>query len=135
MKLVNFLKDAGNVIDIVSIFLFLVSMIRFIPNYNAYNAARILLSFDILFWFFKFLYAYSVFRNLGPKLVMIGSMVYTCFCILHFIFVLLFFYNNFVCSFFKKKRLPNCLCSFWLWPYSYLHLALACKVSCITIIR
>lgn len=36
---------------------------------------RIILSIDIIFWFFRGLHGYSYIRSLGPKLVMIRRMI------------------------------------------------------------
>lgn len=82
-KLKLFVSDFWNLIDDIALLLFIVGVgLRFIPDYNCYLAARIILCIDIIFWFFKSLYAYTFLRNLGPKLFMIKQMVLLLFFLL-----------------------------------------------------
>ncbi len=66
-----------NVVELFAILLFLCGLtVRFIENnLNTYVAARILFSISLLLWYIKSLKYYTVFRNIGPKLVMIEEMV------------------------------------------------------------
>jgi hypothetical protein len=49
--------------------------LRFQTGMGYYLAARILLSLDIIIWFFRSLHGYAFIRSLGPKLVMIRRMI------------------------------------------------------------
>lgn len=74
-KIISFVFDFKNLLEITGLVLFYVGMIlRFIPDYNCYSAARILLCIDILFWYIRALFAYSFIKKMGPKLLMIRKL-------------------------------------------------------------
>ena len=80
----EFIASIGFIIGII---------LRFIPdNYNCYLASRIILSLDIIIWFFQMLHAYSVVRYLGPKLFMIMKMSFELGA---FIFIMAVFFFAF----------------------------------------
>ncbi len=76
-KFKKFFNNSWNTIEYCAVILFTIGLIlRFIPNsYDSYLAARILWCIDIILWFIKILYGYTLNRNLGPKLFMIKKMV------------------------------------------------------------
>ena len=75
-KLITYLTDSWNLLDIVTIFLFGVGMVlRFVPNDTSYDVARVVLSVNLVSFFFRILHIFSVNKELGPKLVMIRRMV------------------------------------------------------------
>lgn len=75
-KLVTYLTDSWNLLDIVTIILFGVGMLlRFIPNTTCFDLARVVLSINLVSFFFRILHIFSVNKELGPKLVMIRRMV------------------------------------------------------------
>ncbi|RNA09709.1 transient receptor potential cation channel subfamily M member 3 isoform X26 [Brachionus plicatilis] len=68
--------DFWQKINTSAILLYLVAFIlRFIDNDQCYKAARIILALDILLWFLKFLKAYTLLRQLGPKFYVIVEML------------------------------------------------------------
>ena len=78
-KLVTYLADKWNVLDILTIILFGVGTVfRFIPNDTCFDIARVILSIDLIGFFFRILHIFSVNKELGPKLAMIHRMVSEC---------------------------------------------------------
>ncbi|XP_070175133.1 transient receptor potential cation channel subfamily M member-like 2 [Littorina saxatilis] len=75
-KLVTYITDSWNMLDIITILLFTVGMIlRFIPNDTCFSFARVVLSLNLVSFFFRILHIFSVNKELGPKLVMIRRMI------------------------------------------------------------
>ncbi|KAL8563213.1 hypothetical protein ACOMHN_053960 [Nucella lapillus] len=75
-KLVAYLTDSWNLLDIVTITLFFIGMVlRFIPNDTCFDIARVILSINLVSFFFRILHIFSVNKELGPKLVMIRRMI------------------------------------------------------------
>ena len=76
-----YLADAWNFVDIMSLLAFAVaSVLRFFPDDfdgNVFEAARIIYILDIILFIVRSLQMFSVSRQLGPKLVMIKTMVST----------------------------------------------------------
>lgn len=69
-----YFSDSWNVLDVVSLFAFIVAvMLRFFDK--TFQAARIILALDIVLFVVRSLQIFSVNRLLGPKLVMIRRMV------------------------------------------------------------
>jgi hypothetical protein len=89
-KLKDFFFDVWNAIEFVSIVIFLIGeILRFVPNNdNCYAAARIIISIDVILWFFKSLYTYVFLKSLGPKLYMIAKMVVE---LLYFLLIIVLF--------------------------------------------
>jgi hypothetical protein len=50
-------------------------ILRFVPDPNCFKAARIVLSFDLILWYFKSLQMYIAIKKMGPKLIMIKRML------------------------------------------------------------
>jgi hypothetical protein len=76
-KIKDFLFDFWNALDIIALFGFIIGLIlRFIDDDGCFLAAKIIWSLDVILWFFKCLQSYIFLENLGPKLFMIGKMVY-----------------------------------------------------------
>lgn len=62
--------------DVLTIVLFLTALIlRFLPYHSTFDAARVVYAVNFITFFFRILHIFSVHRELGPKLVMIGNMV------------------------------------------------------------
>lgn len=78
-KMNLYLADAWNFIDILSLLAFAVaSILRFFPdNFDGdlFEAARIIYILDIILFIVRSFQMFSVSRQLGPKLVMIKTMV------------------------------------------------------------
>lgn len=78
-KLYNYINDIWNILDVITIVTFIAGMIlRFIPVSicaDCFFAARIILALNFMTFFFRILNMFSIHRQLGPKLVMIGQMV------------------------------------------------------------
>ena len=90
----KFFFDFWNFVQLTSIILFGIGAgLRFIPNMNFYLIARIILSIDIIFWFFCGLHGYSVIRSLGPKLFMIRKMLNELAVFLLIVIVFIFAYG------------------------------------------
>ena len=80
-KINLYLADAWNFVDILSLLAFAVaSVLRFFPDDfdgDLFEAARIIYILDIILFIVRSLQMFSVSRQLGPKLVMIKTMVST----------------------------------------------------------
>ncbi|XP_063423231.1 transient receptor potential cation channel subfamily M member-like 2 isoform X2 [Mytilus trossulus] len=75
-KLKSYLSDSWNLVDVLTITLFLLALLlRFLPYDNTFEAARVVYAINFVIFFFRILHIFSVHRELGPKLVMIGNMV------------------------------------------------------------
>lgn len=80
-KLKSYLSDSWNLVDVLTITLFLLALLlRFLPYDNTFEAARVVYAINFVIFFFRILHIFSVHRELGPKLVMIGNMVSKSFC-------------------------------------------------------
>ncbi|KAL5010117.1 hypothetical protein ScPMuIL_012422 [Solemya velum] len=89
-KLQSYLTDTWNVVDVVTIVLFSLGMIlRALPYTDTMEAARVILGLNLVSFFFRILHIFSVHKELGPKLVMIGRMVrdLTFFVIILMVFI------------------------------------------------
>ncbi|KAL8572120.1 hypothetical protein ACOMHN_052917 [Nucella lapillus] len=76
-KFLAYITDGWNLLDILTIILFFIGMVlRFIPNDTCFDIARVILSINLVSFFFRILHIYSVNKELGPKLVMIRRMTY-----------------------------------------------------------
>jgi hypothetical protein len=78
-KLVKYLDNSWNYIDICGCVLFILGMLlRFlaiaITNEDVFTAARFLLAIDLAVWYIRLLHKTIIFRSLGPKLVMLSEM-------------------------------------------------------------
>ena len=80
-KINLYLADAWNFVDILSLLAFAVaSVLRFFPDDfdgDLFEAARIIYILDIILFIVRSLQMFAVSRQLGPKLVMIKTMVST----------------------------------------------------------
>lgn len=75
-KLQTYITDTWNIVDIITILLFIIGMVlRFLPHENTFEAARVFLALNFVSFFLRLLHIFSVHKELGPKLVMIGRMV------------------------------------------------------------
>ncbi|XP_064643438.1 transient receptor potential cation channel subfamily M member-like 2 isoform X2 [Lineus longissimus] len=77
LKLWSYITDIWNILDVITLLLFLTGMIlRAIPdNTLTFRAARIVLAINLLTFYLRLLHIFSVFKQLGPVLVMIGRMM------------------------------------------------------------
>ena len=83
-KVTSYLHDTWNILDIATILLFVLGMILRLapgPSSELLNAARVVLSINIITFFSRILHIFSISKQLGPKLSMIYQMVKI---ILHF---------------------------------------------------
>ena len=75
-KLWSYISDTWNIVDMITIVLFIIGMVlRFIPSASTFEAARVFLALNFVSFFLRLLHIFSVHKELGPKLVMIGRMV------------------------------------------------------------
>ncbi|CAF2167686.1 unnamed protein product [Rotaria magnacalcarata] len=75
-RLTIHVRDFWNQIDALAITLFFIGFIlRCLPIAECFCMARIILSFDLIFWFGRSLSFFAALQQLGPKLVMIGEMI------------------------------------------------------------
>ena len=75
-KLWSYISDTWNIVDMITIVLFIIGMVlRFIPSPSTFEAARVFLALNFVSFFLRLLHIFSVHKELGPKLVMIGRMV------------------------------------------------------------
>ncbi|KAH9505775.1 Transient receptor putative cation channel sub M member 2 [Bulinus truncatus] len=75
-KLKTYVSNRWNILDILCILLFVLGFIlRFIPDEDFMTAARVVLSINLITFFIRMLHIFSVNKQLGPKLVMIGRML------------------------------------------------------------
>lgn len=91
-KLNSYITDPWNIVDVATIVIFVVGiMLRFLPYEETLEAARCVMALNLVIFFFRILHIFSVHKQLGPKLVMIGRMVsmQKLFDIFAFIFKLL----------------------------------------------
>ena len=65
-----------NKLDAIALILFYIGFtLRFLPYGQCFCAARIILAMDLTVWFIRSLDLFAAVKRLGPKLVMIESMV------------------------------------------------------------
>ncbi|KAL3836753.1 hypothetical protein ACJMK2_022170 [Sinanodonta woodiana] len=88
-RLSNYIRDGWNILDIITVFMFLFGMIlRIFDHAQVAEAAHIVLGVNMITFYLRLLHIFSVHRELGPKLVMIMHMVYN---LAYFIMILLVF--------------------------------------------
>ena len=75
-KLNSYITDTWKIVDVATIVIFVVGiMLRFLPYEETLEAARCVMALNLVIFFFRILHIFSVHKQLGPKLVMIGRMV------------------------------------------------------------
>lgn len=75
-KLNSYITDPWNIVDVATIVIFVIGiMLRFLPYQETLEAARCVMALNLVIFFFRILHIFSVHKQLGPKLVMIGRMV------------------------------------------------------------
>ncbi|XP_060580659.1 transient receptor potential cation channel subfamily M member-like 2 isoform X2 [Ruditapes philippinarum] len=88
-KLQSYITDTWNIVDIITIVLFIIGMVlRFLPHSSTFEAARVFLALNFVSFFLRLLHIFSVHKELGPKLVMIGRMVQD---LMYFLVILMVF--------------------------------------------
>ncbi|XP_052803076.1 transient receptor potential cation channel subfamily M member 2-like [Mya arenaria] len=89
MKLKIYITDTWNVVDTLTIVLFIIGIIlRFTPYESTFEAARVILAINFVTFFMRLLHIVSVHKELGPKLVMIGKMIQD---LMYFLVILMVF--------------------------------------------
>ncbi|GAB1610169.1 hypothetical protein Ahia01_001302900 [Argonauta hians] len=83
-KFIHYLQDTWNIIDVLTITLFIAGFI--LRHVAKYDAARVVLSLDLISYYIRILRMFSIHQELGPKLVMIKKMMQD----LAYFFVILF---------------------------------------------
>lgn len=79
----RYLAVFWNQLDVIAIILFYIGFaLRFFPSAECFCAARIVLAVDLTIWFIRSLDLCAAVQQLGPKLVMISSMVKLTFYLL-----------------------------------------------------
>ncbi|XP_011433265.3 transient receptor potential cation channel subfamily M member-like 2 isoform X3 [Magallana gigas] len=88
-KLQSYITDPWNIVDVATIFIFVMGIVlRFLPFDSTLEAARCVMALNLVIFFFRILHIFSVHKQLGPKLVMIGRMLKD---LLYFIIILMVF--------------------------------------------
>lgn len=88
-KLQSYITDPWNIVDVATIFIFVMGIVlRFLPFTSTLEAARCVMALNLVIFFFRILHIFSVHKQLGPKLVMIGRMLKD---LLYFIIILMVF--------------------------------------------
>ncbi|KAK3610936.1 hypothetical protein CHS0354_032657 [Potamilus streckersoni] len=88
-RLCNYVRDGWNILDIVTLVLFLSGMIlRIFDHPQVSEAAHIVLGVNLITFYLRLLHIFSAHRELGPKLIMILHMVYN---LAYFFMILLVF--------------------------------------------
>ncbi|XP_052804145.1 transient receptor potential cation channel subfamily M member-like 2 isoform X2 [Mya arenaria] len=92
-KLQSYITDTWNVVDTLTIVLFIIGVIlRFLPYESTFEAARVFLALNFVTFFLRLLHIFSVHKELGPKLVMIGKMIQDLMYFLVILMVFVFSY-------------------------------------------
>ncbi|XP_052830098.1 transient receptor potential cation channel subfamily M member 2 [Octopus bimaculoides] len=73
IKLVNYISDIWNIVDVITIILFIIGIILRYLHYS--DVARVVLSLNLISFYFRVLHMFSIHQELGPKLVMIKKMM------------------------------------------------------------
>ncbi|XP_036366346.1 transient receptor potential cation channel subfamily M member-like 2 isoform X3 [Octopus sinensis] len=73
IKLVNYISDIWNIVDVITIILFIIGIILRHLHYS--DTARVVLSLNLISFYFRVLHMFSIHQELGPKLVMIKKMM------------------------------------------------------------
>lgn len=92
-KLIEYFSIFWNQLDLIAILLYFAGFVlRLIESNDCFCAARILLAVDLSLWYLRTLDIFSAMKQLGPKLVMIGQMLYdlTFFILILSVFLLAF---------------------------------------------
>ena len=72
----EWISDYWNIADLANLVLFGIGFtLRLLPSASALSAARVILALDLGIFYIRILHMFSIFKNLGPKLIMIGRMV------------------------------------------------------------
>ncbi|KAL4228805.1 Transient receptor putative cation channel subfamily M member 2 [Mactra antiquata] len=88
-KLQSYVTDTWNIVDMITIGLFIIgTILRFLPYPSTFEAARVFLALNFVSFFLRLLHIFSVHKELGPKLVMIGRMVQD---LMYFLVILMVF--------------------------------------------
>ena len=75
-KLKNYICDIWNVIDMITIILFIVGLtVKICGCLNCLDISRIILTVNLITFYLRILHIFSLHKKLGPKLVMIAKMV------------------------------------------------------------
>jgi hypothetical protein len=81
LKFHSYVTDTWNILDMIALITFMVGItLRVLPidmctNQSCFVAARVIYGVNLMTFFFRVLHMFSVHKQLGPKLVMIGQMV------------------------------------------------------------
>ena len=74
--LYSYISDFWNFLDLLTILLFIAGIVLQVLNCDdCFDASRIVLAINLMTFFFRILHIFSIHKELGPKLVMIGRMV------------------------------------------------------------
>ncbi|CAI9735208.1 transient receptor potential cation channel subfamily M member-like 2 [Octopus vulgaris] len=90
-KFVNYIHDIWNVVDVITIILFIIGyVLRFL---KLDDAAKVMLSLNLITFYIRFLYMLSIHRHLGPKLIMIKKMMQDLGYFIVILFILMIAYG------------------------------------------
>lgn len=98
LKLAFYLKDWWNVLDASTLVLFYVGFcLKWLKSSlcpSCFEASHVVLSVNLTLFYFRILHIFSIHKNLGPKLVMIGKMMMDLFSFLIILVVFILAYGS-----------------------------------------
>ncbi|XP_052805159.1 transient receptor potential cation channel subfamily M member-like 2 isoform X2 [Mya arenaria] len=95
-KIQSYISDTWNKVDTMTIVVFIIGIIlRFMPYERTFEAARVVLALNFVTFFLRLLHIFSVHKELGPKLVMIGKMIQD---LMYFLLILMVFVFSYAIS-------------------------------------
>lgn len=78
-KLLSYITDIWNILDFLALLTFTLGFIlKWIDSStcpDCFEASRVVLAVNLMLFYFRLLHIFSIHKNLGPKLVMIGRMM------------------------------------------------------------
>ncbi|XP_077993262.1 transient receptor potential cation channel subfamily M member 2-like [Glandiceps talaboti] len=93
-KLKYWCRDKWNILDLISLVIFYVGLIvRMLPFSGMVRTSRCIWAVDVLFFYIRFLQFFSVHREIGPKLIMIGKMMVDLIFFVGIVFVIMLGYG------------------------------------------
>lgn len=98
LKLAFYFKDWWNILDATTLVLFYVGFcLKWLKSslcQSCFEASHVVLSVNLTLFYFRILHIFSIHKNLGPKLVMIGKMMMDLFSFLIILVVFILAYGS-----------------------------------------
>ncbi|KAL3836664.1 hypothetical protein ACJMK2_022086 [Sinanodonta woodiana] len=119
-KLLSYITDGWNIVDVITILLFVIGMIlRSFEYSETLEAARVILAVNLITFFLRLLHIFSVHKELGPKLVMIIRMVQnlTYFVVILMVFIVAYAIASYAILFPKTQLSLDVVIQIFRRPY------------------